>query len=246
MFAARMAGRPYSAGGIRSTVAATRAATDEQLAANLARLATEMLAQGTTTFECKSGYGLTVADEARSVALAAQVTPEVTYLGAQRGRARVPRRPRTATSTSSAGCDADRVRAARPLGRRVLRAGRVRRGRGPGRARGRRGGPACSRGSTPASSAPDPASRSQSRRGRPRPTTCTFVTDADVAALAASGTVATLPARRGVLHPPAVPAGPPVAGQRGHGRAGPRTATQAPASPRACRCAWRSPCGRCG
>jgi imidazolonepropionase len=81
-FAARMAGLPYSAGGIRSTVAATRAATGDQLRANLGRLAAEMLAQGTTTFECKSGYGLTVADEARSVALAAEVTPEVTYLGA--------------------------------------------------------------------------------------------------------------------------------------------------------------------
>jgi imidazolonepropionase len=48
----------------------------------VARLAAELLRQGTTTFECKSGYGLTVADEARSVALAAEVTPEVTYLGA--------------------------------------------------------------------------------------------------------------------------------------------------------------------
>jgi imidazolonepropionase len=81
-FAARMAGLPYSAGGIRSTVAATRAASDDELRSNLARLAGEMLAQGTTTFECKSGYGLTVADEARSVALAGEVTPEVTYLGA--------------------------------------------------------------------------------------------------------------------------------------------------------------------
>ncbi|HEU5417122.1 MAG TPA: imidazolonepropionase [Streptosporangiaceae bacterium] len=81
-FAARMAGQPYQAGGIRSTVAATRAAADEQLRANLARLSAEMLAQGTTTFECKSGYGLTVADEARSVAVAAEFTPEVTYLGA--------------------------------------------------------------------------------------------------------------------------------------------------------------------
>ena len=81
-FAARMAGMPYAAGGIRSTVAATRAATDEQLGANLRALAAEMLAQGTTTFECKSGYGLTVRDEARSVALAAEFTPEVTYLGA--------------------------------------------------------------------------------------------------------------------------------------------------------------------
>jgi imidazolonepropionase len=81
-FAARMAGLPYSAGGIRSTVAATRAASDDALRSNLARLAGEMLAQGTTTFECKSGYGLTVADEARSVALAGEATPEVTYLGA--------------------------------------------------------------------------------------------------------------------------------------------------------------------
>jgi imidazolonepropionase len=81
-FSARMAGQPYQAGGIRATVAATRAAPDERLRANLARLAVEMLAQGTTTFECKSGYGLTVKDEARSVALAAEVTPEVTYLGA--------------------------------------------------------------------------------------------------------------------------------------------------------------------
>ena len=81
-FAARMAGQPYRAGGIRSTVAATRAASDDQLRANLRKLAAEMLAQGITTFECKSGYGLTVADEARSVALAAEVTPEVTYLGA--------------------------------------------------------------------------------------------------------------------------------------------------------------------
>jgi imidazolonepropionase len=81
-FAARMAGRPYAAGGIRATVTATRAATDEQLRANLGALAAELAAQGTTTFECKSGYGLTVADEARSIALAAEVTPEVTYLGA--------------------------------------------------------------------------------------------------------------------------------------------------------------------
>jgi imidazolonepropionase len=63
-------------------VAATRAASDERLRANLRALRAEMLAQGTTTFECKSGYGLTVADERRSVALAAEMTPEVTFLGA--------------------------------------------------------------------------------------------------------------------------------------------------------------------
>ncbi len=81
-FAARMTGQAYAAGGIRSTVAATRAATDEQLRANAARLVAEMRRQGTTTVEIKSGYGLTVADEARSLAIAAELTPETTFLGA--------------------------------------------------------------------------------------------------------------------------------------------------------------------
>jgi len=81
-FAARMSGTPYSAGGIRTTVAATRAASDEQLAANLARHLGEMRRQGTTTVEVKSGYGLTVHDEARSLAIARQATPETTFLGA--------------------------------------------------------------------------------------------------------------------------------------------------------------------
>lgn len=81
-FEARMTGRPYSAGGIRSTVVATRGATDEQLAANVARHLGEMRAQGTTTVEIKSGYGLTVADESRSLAIAKEFTAETTYLGA--------------------------------------------------------------------------------------------------------------------------------------------------------------------
>jgi len=81
-FAARMAGQPYAAGGIRTTVAATRAATDEQLTAHVARLVQEMLRQGTTTVEIKSGYGLTVHDEARSLAVARQFTDETTFLGA--------------------------------------------------------------------------------------------------------------------------------------------------------------------
>jgi imidazolonepropionase len=81
-FAARMTGQPYSAGGIRTTVNATREAADEQLTANVARLVAEMRRQGTTTVEIKSGYGLTVADEARSLAIAADFTDETTYLGA--------------------------------------------------------------------------------------------------------------------------------------------------------------------
>ena len=81
-YAARMAGQPYAAGGIRTTVAATRAASDELLWAGVARLVTEALRQGTTTIECKSGYGLTVADEARSLRIAREFTPETTFLGA--------------------------------------------------------------------------------------------------------------------------------------------------------------------
>ncbi|MGA5793953.1 imidazolonepropionase [Streptomyces cellulosae] len=81
-FNARMSGRPYSAGGIRTTVAATRAASDAELEANLIRYLAEALRQGTTTFETKSGYGLTVEDEARALRIAAARTDEVTYLGA--------------------------------------------------------------------------------------------------------------------------------------------------------------------
>jgi imidazolonepropionase len=81
-FAARMAGESYAAGGIRTTVAATRAASDEQLTGHVARLVAEMGRQGTTTVEVKSGYGLTVRDEARSLAIARQFTDETTFLGA--------------------------------------------------------------------------------------------------------------------------------------------------------------------
>jgi len=81
-FHARMSGRPYGAGGIRTTVAATRAATDAELEANLTRYLREALRQGTTTFETKSGYGLTVEDEARALRIAAAHTDEVTFLGA--------------------------------------------------------------------------------------------------------------------------------------------------------------------
>lgn len=81
-FNARMSGHPYSAGGIRTTVSATRSASDEELSANVARYVAEALQQGTTTLETKSGYGLTVEDEARSLRVAARHTDEVTFLGA--------------------------------------------------------------------------------------------------------------------------------------------------------------------
>jgi len=81
-FEARMTGEKYAAGGIRRTVGLTRAATDAELAQNAARLVAEMRAQGTTTVEIKSGYGLSTTDEARSLAIAGQFTEETTFLGA--------------------------------------------------------------------------------------------------------------------------------------------------------------------
>lgn len=79
---ARMTGAPYTAGGIRRTVEATRAASDDELRATLGRHVAEAHRQGVTTLEVKSGYGLTVNDEARAVRLAREVTDEVTFLGA--------------------------------------------------------------------------------------------------------------------------------------------------------------------
>jgi imidazolonepropionase len=81
-FAARMSGTPYDGGGIAVTVEATRTAGDAELRALLQHRIREMRSQGTTTVEVKSGYGLTVEDEVRALRLAKEVTEEVTYLGA--------------------------------------------------------------------------------------------------------------------------------------------------------------------
>lgn len=81
-FAARMSGAAYSAGGIRSTVSRTREASDDDLRANAKRLVDELHAAGITTFETKSGYGLDVATEVRSLRIAREFTDETTYLGA--------------------------------------------------------------------------------------------------------------------------------------------------------------------
>lgn len=81
-FEARMAGSAYDGGGIASTVQATRAASDDVLRVRLAARLAEMRAQGTTTVEIKSGYGLTTRDELRGLRLAGEVTAETTFLGA--------------------------------------------------------------------------------------------------------------------------------------------------------------------
>ena len=82
-FSARMAGRPYRAGGMQSTVAATRAAADPALLANARAHRAEMIAGGTTCMETKTGYGLTAHDEVRSAMTAeAAGFDEVSFLGA--------------------------------------------------------------------------------------------------------------------------------------------------------------------
>src|SRR5579875_919947 len=189
-FAARMAGRPYEAGGIRATVAATRAASDVTLRAGVRRIAGEMLRQGTTTLECKSGYGLTVADEARSLALAAEITPEVTFLGAHvvppefdgdpAGYLELVCGPMLDACAPHAKwidvfCERGAFGAAEAAA--VLAAGR-RRGLAP-RVHANQLGPG-------------PGVRVAVEAGAASADHCTHLTDADVDALAQSGTVATL------------------------------------------------------
>lgn len=87
-FAARLAGRPYEAGGIMRTVEATRGASFDTLVDQTVARADACLAGGTTTIEVKSGYGLDTASERRlleAVAAAgertgAELVP--TFLGA--------------------------------------------------------------------------------------------------------------------------------------------------------------------
>ncbi|SIT85958.1 imidazolonepropionase [Microbacterium sp. RU33B] len=81
-FEHRLAGHAYEAGGIHTTVAATTAASDEELRASLAARRAVATSAGTTTMEIKTGYGLDVAQEARLARLAAEVTEEATFLGA--------------------------------------------------------------------------------------------------------------------------------------------------------------------
>jgi imidazolonepropionase len=187
-FAARMAGESYAAGGIRTTVAATRAASDELLTSHVAGLVAEMRRQGTTTVEIKSGYGLTVHDEARSLAVAGQFTDETTYLGAHvvpdgttpeayvalvtgpMLEACAPHARWVDAFCETGAFDADQSRAVLTAGMAAGLRGRLHAnqlGPGPGVAL------ACELGLTAVDH-------------------CTYLTDADVAALADSGTIATL------------------------------------------------------
>jgi imidazolonepropionase len=81
-FAARLAGRPYEASGIRVTTEATRAATDDELRTLADLRRAEGLRAGITHVEIKSGYGLDVEGERRLCEIASELTDEVTFLGA--------------------------------------------------------------------------------------------------------------------------------------------------------------------
>jgi imidazolonepropionase len=81
-FVARMAGRPYEAGGINTSVAATRAASTQELERLAANRLEEALRAGITTVEIKSGYGLSVDHELRTLQVASALTAETTFLGA--------------------------------------------------------------------------------------------------------------------------------------------------------------------
>ena len=81
-FEARLQGRPYDGGGIGRTVAATRAASREQLVADASARRRLLARGGVTTLEVKSGYELTLEGERRSLEVAATLTDEVTFLGA--------------------------------------------------------------------------------------------------------------------------------------------------------------------
>jgi imidazolonepropionase len=81
-YEARMSGTSYSAGGINTTVAATRAASDDELRENTKKIIDQARQAGTTTIEIKSGYGLDLETEVRLLKIAKEFTEETTFLGA--------------------------------------------------------------------------------------------------------------------------------------------------------------------
>ena len=243
-FAARMEGRPYSAGGIATTVAATREATDEALAANVARLVAEMARQGTTTVEIKSGYGLTTYDETRALAVARQFTEETTFLGAHV----VPREYAEDVAAYVALVTGPMLEAAAPharwidvfcergafdadQARTILAAGRAGRTAAAGArqpARARPGHHRRVRGRAP----PRPTTaRSPARRTSPTSPTPASLRPCCRVSSSRRGRPTRTPAR---CSRPASPS------------RWPPTATPAPATRRRCRCASRWPSGRCG
>lgn len=192
-FAARMRGQRYDGGGIAATVRDTRAASDQELRALLAARVAEARAQGTTTLEVKSGYGLTIEDEERSLRLAREFTPETTFLGAhvvppeharhRDGYVALVAGPMLAACAPYARwvdvfCEPHTPHAFTEGEARAVLAAGVAAGLLP-RVHGNQLGPG-------------PGVRLAVEMGAASVDHCTFLSDADVEALAAGGTVATL------------------------------------------------------
>ena len=204
-FAARMAGAPYAAGGIRVTTDATRAASTEELARLAAARRDEALRAGITHLEIKSGYGLDVETERRSCEVAARFTDDVTFLGAHVVPADTTPDDYVALVMRR---HARGVRAARPLDRRLLRGGRVRRrpvargARGRPRRRARPPGPR-----QPARARAGRPARRRARRRLGRPLHLPDRRRRRRARRRRHGRH--LPPRHRLLHPPALPRRPP-------------------------------------
>ena len=107
-FSARMAGQPYDGGGIRVTTDATRAASTEELHRLTTRRLAEAHRAGTTTIEIKSGYGLNITDEVRSLEIAETYTDDATFLGAHLLPAEFEGEPTTTSISSATRCSPSR------------------------------------------------------------------------------------------------------------------------------------------
>ena len=229
-------------GGIRTTVAATRAAPTRSCAAG-SRRSRARRAPGHHHLETKSGYGLTVEDEARALRSPREHTDEITYLGAHVVPPEYADDP--ALRRPGHRRDARRLRPARPLDRRLLRAGgplRRRPGpRGAHRRPGRRAGPARAR--QPARP-PAPACSSPSSSAPPAPTTAP-TSPTPTSTPCAGGDDGRHPAaRRRVLHPPPYPDARRLLDAGRRPSRWPPTATPAPPSPPRCRSASPWPSAR--
>jgi imidazolonepropionase len=189
-FAARMAGAPYAAGGIRSTVARTREASTGELRRLAAVRRRDALRAGITHLEVKSGYALDVPGEQRLCELGAELSEDTTFLGAHLLPTEYEHKPDEYVSLvcgsmleacaphvrwidvfcERGAFDADQARAVLEAGRRAglgLRIHANQLGLGPG-------------------------VRVAVEMGAASADHCTHLTNADVEALAASETVATL------------------------------------------------------